>query len=99
MEPELTSTPSGARTRLTCGVDGAFVSVARPLLHQAQGLAHVVCRPHSRARVAAGLLQEAKGVVRAHHLLAHPSQTPGGRTKEGLAKPHSSACWSDCSVR
>lgn len=86
MEPELTFRPSGWRTGLTCGVDGAFVSVMRPLLHQAQGLAHVVCSPHSRARVAAGLLQEAQGVMGAHHLPAHPSQAPGGRTRERLAK-------------
>lgn len=58
----------------------------RPLLHQAQRLPHVVCRSHSRARVAARLLQQPESIVRAHHLLAHPSQTPGGRTKESLVQ-------------
>lgn len=88
MESEFAFTASNPCTCLTCGVEGAFVSVMRPLLQQAEGLPHVVCRSHSRACVTARLLQETKGVVRAHHLLAHPSQTPGGRTTERLVKLH-----------
>lgn len=49
-----------------------------PLLQQAQRLPHVVCRPDSRARVGAGLLQETEGVVGTHHVPADSSQTPGG---------------------
>lgn len=76
---------TGATCR-TCGVEGAFVSVVRPLLQQPEGLTHVVCRSHSQARVTARLLQQTEGVVRAHHLLTHPPQTPGGRTRDSLEK-------------
>lgn len=82
MEPEFTLTPGNSCRCLTCGVEGAFASVMRPLLHQAEGLPHVVCGPHGRARVTARLLQETKSIVRAHHLLTHPSQTPGGGRRE-----------------
>lgn len=88
-DPSSPFTPSISCTRLTCGVEGALVSVLRPLLHQAEGLPHVVGRSHSRAGVTARLLQQTQGVVRAHHLLAHPSQTPGGRTTERLVRMHS----------
>ena len=50
----------------------------RPLLHQPNGLSHVVRRSHSRACVATRLLQQAKGIVRPHHLPANSSQAPGG---------------------
>lgn len=69
----------GAFGRLTCGVERAFVSVVRPLLQQAEGLSHVIGRPDGGACVAARLLQEAEGIVGAHHLPAHPFKTPGRR--------------------
>lgn len=74
----------GAFGRLTCGVERAFVGVVRPLLQQAEGLSHVICRPDGCAGVAAGLLQEAEDVVGAHHLPAHPLKTPGRRKEQRL---------------
>lgn len=76
----------GAFRRLTCGVERAFVSVVRPLLQQAEGLSHVICRSDGRARVAARLLQEAEGIVGSHHLPAHPFKTPGRRKEQRLNK-------------
>lgn len=76
----------GAFGRLTCGVERAFVSVVRPLLQQAEGLSHVICRPDGCARVAARLLQQAEDIVGIHHLPAHPFQTPGRRKEQRLNK-------------
>lgn len=86
LHEELLSTCNGAFGRLTCGVERALVSVVRPLLQQAEGLSHVVCRPDGRACVAARLLEEAEGVVGAHHLPAHPFETPGRRKEQRLNK-------------
>lgn len=64
---------------LTCCIEWAFVHMVSSLVQQPQGLRHVICRSHGWAGVATGLLEETKSIVRAHHVLADPPQTPAGQ--------------------